>query len=69
MFEFITNHKNVTPEDHLNETFFIYVFQTLKHARDNKILFKVLKVIKHYIHYYSQLQKEVISPDTILWLL
>ncbi len=29
----------------------------------------MLKVIKHYIHCSSPLQKEVISPDTILWLL
>jgi hypothetical protein len=29
----------------------------------------VLKVIKYYIRYASPLQREVINPDTILWLL
>jgi hypothetical protein len=69
MHEFITNINLKTKNEQLNETFYIYVFQTLKHALDNKILFKVIKVIKHYIHCSSPLQKEVISPDTILWLL
>lgn len=67
MYEFIVH--NQKDKDQLNETFFISVFQTLKHAQDKNILFKVLKVIKHYIHFASPFQKEVISPDTILWLL
>ena len=39
-----------TDYEDLNETFYIYIFQTLKHACDNNILLKVLKVIKTYIH-------------------
>ena len=55
MFEFLTNNLNESFEDQLNENFYIYVFQTLKKAKDLVILEKVLKVIKHYIHFYSRL--------------
>ena len=39
------------------------------HANDHNTLLKVLKVIKFYIRYESPLQKEVINPETIIWLL
>lgn len=39
------------------------------HAEDHETLLKVLKVIKFYIRYDSPMQKEVINPETIIWLL
>ena len=38
MYEFISNINLNTKNEELNETFYIYVFQILKHARDDKIL-------------------------------
>jgi len=45
------------------------MFHTLMYSQDHDTLLKVLKVIKFYIRYKSPLQKEVINPETILWLL
>jgi len=45
------------------------VINALKFSRNSDILLKLLKVIKFYIEFPSPLQKDVINPDTILWLL
>ena len=46
------------------------MFKALKHSSDPKILIKLLKVIKFYINLdQSQIQLQIISPDTILWML
>ncbi|CDW78052.1 UNKNOWN [Stylonychia lemnae] len=68
LYQFIFSGK-VAQKDGLNEAFFIYVFHALKFSKDHIILLKILKVIKFYIKHNSPMQKEVINPDTILWLL
>ncbi len=45
------------------------MFQSLKYTKDPEILIKLIKVINFYIKYDSPMQKAIINPDTILWLL
>jgi hypothetical protein len=46
------------------------VFEALRHTKNPDILKKLLKVIKFYIDQDdSPCQKEIIKPDTILWML
>ena len=45
------------------------MFHSLKYTKDPEILIKLIKVINFYIKYDSPMQKDIINPDTILWLL
>ena len=45
------------------------LFQALKHAKSRSILKKVLEVIIFYNKTSTTIQKDIINPDTILWLL
>ena len=46
------------------------MFEALRHTKNPDILKKLLKVIKFYIDQDdSPCQKEIIKPDTILWML
>lgn len=54
----------------MNERYFISVFLALKHSKNPVILRKLLKVIKVYIDRdESECQKQIINPNTILWML
>lgn len=54
----------------LNEQYFLKVFEALRHTKNPEILKKLLKVIKFYIYQdTSACQKDIIKPDTILWML
>lgn len=54
----------------LNEQYFLKVFEALRHTKNPEILKKLLKVIKFYIYQDdSACQKDIIKPDTILWML
>jgi len=69
--EFIELEYDETNEQHLrNEKYFIKVFESLRHSQNPIILKKLLKVIKFYIYNdKSSCQKDIIKPDTILWML
>lgn len=69
--EFIQLPYDSTDEQHVNnEKYFIKVFLALKHTRNPSILRKLLQVIKFYINQDdSPVQKEIINPHTILWML
>jgi len=49
--------------------YFLHVFSALKHSTDKAVLFCVISYIKCYVHRPSQVQKDVVNPDTIIWLL
>lgn len=68
---FIDNRAKDTSEVALvNENYFVKVFYSLMHTRNPKILLRMLKVINFYIHQdTSQFQKQIIDPQTILWML
>ena len=69
--EFINIQYDATNEAHLsNEKYFLKVFHALWPTRNPEILKKMLKVIQFYITQDdSPCQKDIIKPDTILWML
>ena len=68
---FIEKEYNTEDYKHLeNEKYFLKVFIALKNTKDPVILRKLIDVIKFYINLdCSPIQMEIISPDTILWML
>lgn len=69
--DFINSNYDPSNELHVrNERYFIKVFEALRHSTNPSILKKLLKVIKFYIDQDdSKCQKDIIKPDTILWML
>lgn len=55
--------------DELNEKFFMYVFKALLYSKNRRILYQLLDVINFYIKHDTPYQKDVINPNTILWML
>ena len=55
--------------DKLNEKFFMYVFKALLYSNNRRILYQLLDVINFYIKHETPYQKDVINPNTILWML
>jgi len=69
--EFIETPYDPENEAHVqNENYFIKLFVALKHTTNPHILKKLLKVIQFYIDCdNSKCQKDIINPNTILWML
>ena len=55
--------------DPLNETFFMFVFESLLYTKNQRILYQLLDVVNFYIKHETPFQTKVIHASIILWML
>ena len=53
----------------LNEQYFKKVFEALLFTKNVRILYRLVDVVNFYIKHETALQKDIIEPSIILWML